>query len=89
MDGRLKMLLSEAHGWILVETSAPLCCNLKTALAHLVTSERGRCSVDRMMYHLVRLNDNFISHLHFHCELLLAHFSPWQLLIEPNVSQAK
>lgn len=88
MDGRLKMLPSEHHGWILVETSAPLCCNLKTAQAHLVTGERGRCSADRMMYHLIRLNDNFISHLCFHCEILPAHFSPWQLLIEPNVSQA-
>lgn len=88
MDGRLKTLPSERHGWILVETSAHLCCNLKTAQAHLVTGERGRCSADRMMYHLVRLNDNFISHPHFSREISPAHFSPRQLWIEPNVSQS-
>lgn len=87
-DGRLKMLPSGHHGWILAETSAPLCCNLKTARAHLVTGEWGRCSADRMMYHLVQINDNFISHLHFHCKILPVHFSPWQLSTEPNVSRA-
>lgn len=35
----------------------------KKALAHLVTGERGRRGADRMKYHLVGLNDNFISHL--------------------------
>lgn len=88
MDGGLKTLPSERHGWILVETSAHLCCYLKTAQAHLVTGERGRCSADRMMYHLVRLNDNFISHPHFSREISPAHFSPRQLWIEPNVSQS-
>lgn len=91
MDSRLKMFPSERHRWILVETSAPLCCNLKTASAHLVTSERGRCTADRMMYHLVGPNDNFISHLHFRRKILPAHFSPWRLidpLIEANVSRA-
>lgn len=74
-DGRLKMLPSEGCRQILVETSAPLCCNLKMARDHLVTVERGCCSADRMMYHLVRVNDNFISHLHFRCKILPAHFS--------------
>lgn len=37
----------------------------KKALAHLVTGERGRRGADRMKYHLVGLNDNFISHLTF------------------------
>lgn len=59
-----KKLLSQHHGCSLWRHQ---CSNLKKkkkkALAHLVTGERGRRSADRMKYHLVGLNDNFISHL--------------------------
>lgn len=73
--GRLKISPSEHHGWILVETPAPLCCNLKKALVHLVIAERGRSSVDRMMYYLVWLDDNFISCLRFHqCTFFCGNF---------------
>lgn len=55
---------------------------LIAALAQLVAGEWWCYSTDRMINHPVSPNDNFISHLHIHEEILPECFSPLQLLID-------
>lgn len=55
----------------------PLCYNLKTAQAYLVSADQGCGCTGRMMHHLVRLDDNLIPQLCKYCKILPVHFCSW------------